>query len=95
LYSYHSFRLLIPLLLLCLAVLFWKKIWKQRKYVISGLLLIIVLGFPIFQNFFFSGSGTGSRLSMVTIFSPDAGLIDDKLKHLAYDYDQGDAIGSM
>lgn len=67
-YSYHSFRLIDPLLLFLLSLLFNKTLMKQK--VISGIaiLLIVIFSYPIYINV--NGpKGAGARLSMVTIFS--------------------------
>lgn len=65
-YSYHSFRLINPLILIILIMLFYKKIIKQKFFYIS-LLLITILVLPIYASFI-RPNGTGARLSMVTIF---------------------------
>ncbi|MBI4137330.1 glycosyltransferase family 39 protein [Candidatus Roizmanbacteria bacterium] len=68
LYSYHSFRLIIPLFLVIISFIFYRPILKlsKRYALMAG---IIVLAFiPVLVSLF-SSAGTGSRLSMVTIFT--------------------------
>ncbi len=65
-YSYHSFRLIDPIILIFLIVLFYKKIIKQKVFILS-LVLTAVLVLPIYLSFILP-NGTGARLSMVTIF---------------------------
>lgn len=67
-YSYHSFRLINPILLLVLLVLFYKQLVKQKILVIISLIIIIVFSAATYISFL-SPSGAGARLSMVTVFS--------------------------
>lgn len=70
-YSYHSFRLIDPILLIALIVIFYKSILKQKLYFALSLIIIFVLATPIYLSFLVS-SGTGARLSMVTVFSDES-----------------------
>lgn len=70
-YSYHSFRLIDPILLVVLVVLFFKQLIKQKLYSILTIAAIIVFSLPIYMSFI-NPQGTGARLSMVTIFSDPA-----------------------
>jgi 4-amino-4-deoxy-L-arabinose transferase-like glycosyltransferase len=67
-YSYHSFRLINPILLLVLLVLFYKQLIKQKILVIISLVIIAVFSSAAYLSFF-SPVGSGARLSMVTVFS--------------------------
>lgn len=67
-YSYHSFRLINPILLIVLFILFYKKLIRQRILVLISIVIIFLFSLPIYANFI-SSSGTDARLSMVTIFS--------------------------
>lgn len=68
LYSYHSFRLINPILLVILMILFYKRLIKQKVFFSISLLIIFLFSIPIYLNFILP-QGSGSRLSMVTIFS--------------------------
>jgi len=68
LYSYHSFRLINPLLLIALCTLFYKEFWKRKIVMGLSFFVITLLSLPVYASFIHS-SGTGARLSMVTIFS--------------------------
>ncbi|MDO8659115.1 MAG: glycosyltransferase family 39 protein [Candidatus Parcubacteria bacterium] len=67
-YSYHSFRLISPILLLVLLALFYKQLVKQKILIIISLIIIVILSAATYVSFF-SASGAGARLSMVTVFS--------------------------
>ncbi len=71
LYSYHSFRLINPILLVILCLFFYKDLLKQKLVVSVSLLLIILACLPVYTSFSQS-QGTGARLSMVTVFSDPA-----------------------
>lgn len=78
-YSYHSFRLINPLILIILLVLFYKELLKQKIIVALSLILIIFLSLPVYLNLG-NTQGTVARLSMVTIFS------DPKLQQLSAEH---------
>ncbi len=67
-YSYHSFLLINPLLLITLCALFYKDLLKQKVGICLALLLILLVSLPIFTSFI-KAQGTSSRFSMVTVFS--------------------------
>lgn len=92
-YSYHSFRLVIPLLLVAALILFFKPLWIFKKQVILAFLLFVLLVSPVFISFV-SSSGTGSRLSMVTLFGPSPNL-DHSINQLEYDRSHNDFIGEV
>lgn len=70
-YSYHSFRLLNPLLLGFLIILFRKEILRQKLIFSISLIIVLVFTQSIYVNFFRSHD-TSARLSMVTVFeNPD------------------------
>lgn len=67
-YSYHSFRLINPILLLALLFIFYQKLIRQKILVLISLLMVFVFSLPVYFSFIFP-FGTGARLSMVSIFS--------------------------
>jgi len=67
-YSYHSFRLINPILLVVLLALFFKQLIKQKILVVASLIIIAVFSSNAYLSFF-SSAGSGARLSMVTVFS--------------------------
>lgn len=70
-YTYHSFRLVNPIILLVLPVLFYKQLLPQKKVVLVVLIAIVSFTAPIYLSFL-APQGTGARLSMVTVFSDPA-----------------------
>lgn len=93
LYSYHSFRLVVPFFLFGLLVLFYKEILQQRTKAIIASLLFVLLCIPVYQSFFVKGAAS-SRLSMVTSFGSSSGL-DRSIRYLGYDKQAGDTLGTL
>lgn len=93
LYSYHSFRLLTPLLLGFLAVVFWKDLVKKRIIYFATLIVFILLATPVYINFL-TANESGSRLSMVTIFS-DPNLIESSIAKIELAKNNNDPIGIL
>jgi|SRR3989338_6793769 len=94
LYSYHSFRLFVPLFLLALLVIFFRRILNFKKQAIISLVILLLLSFPIWNSFLGTGVGTGARLSMVTIFS-DPTVINPSIERINYDRSNNDHIGAL
>ena len=67
-YSYHSFRLINPIILLVLVVIYNKELIRQKSFFFISLAAIVILSSFVYSSFFIQ-QGTGARLSMVTIFS--------------------------
>lgn len=67
LYTYHSARIVAPILFLGLIVFNWKFLWSKRKKIalpiVLGLVLLIPLGFSFLKG------GAGSRFSGVGLFA--------------------------
>lgn len=92
-YSYHSFRLIVPLFGLVSVIYFWKEIWRNKKYYIVSFMLALILSAPVFLSFF-GASGSASRLSMVSLFS-DTSVITNSTKELARDKINNNIIGEI
>ena len=92
-YSYHSFRLIVPSVLLASSMIFYQALWQKKFYSCITFLSMIVLSVPIFLSIF-SVSGTGARLSMVTIFSP-AETLHASINRLRLDQKRGNTIGEL
>lgn len=75
-YSYQSFRLVDPILLVMIVALFWHRLKKQKLLFGISLLIILLSSFNIYLSFVNSQTA-GARLSMVSIFS------DPKIQSLA------------
>lgn len=94
LYSYHSFRLFVPLLLLALFIIFWKGILNFKKQTTISLLILFLFSFPIWSSFLGTEAGTGARLSMVTIFS-DPTITSSSIERIDYDRNNNDYVGAL
>lgn len=91
LYSYHSFRLIVPIYMLFLLIVFWKRILRFKKETIISALVFFMLAVPVYISFI-NPQGTGSRLSMVSIFSESDGL-KETLNQLQVDKSNGNILG--
>jgi len=94
LYAYHSFRLLIPLVLLALLTIFYRKILIFKKQAIISAFILFIFSLPIWSSLLGLGPGTGSRLSMVTIFS-DPTVINTSIERINYDRAHKDYVGEL
>ena len=67
-YVYNSAKLLIPLIILGLALIFWNELKKiaSRQLLISSLILLFMI-MPVFKFTFFGGAG--GRLKIMSVFS--------------------------
>lgn len=92
-YSYHSFRIITPLFLFILFILFYKRLLDQKKIVIITTILFLTFSLPVFKSFF-AQSDSSSRLSMVTIFSGHD-LLEKSIERIEYDQEKGDFIGPI
>ncbi len=93
LYSYHSFRLIIPLIIPLLALLFYKDLLKQKIIVLSCAILLFVLVLPVYIGFF-NPQGSKARLSMVSIFV-ESDALRDNLEQLELDRNSNNLIGEV
>lgn len=93
LYSYHSFRLLIPLLLGFLAIVFWKDLVRKRIISFAAFILFMLFAAPVYLSFL-TTQESGSRLSMVTIFS-DLNLIESSIAQIEFAKNNNDPIGIL
>ena len=93
LYSYHSFRLIVPLFAVACLIYFWKEIWENKKYYIVGAIFALILAVPVFFSFV-GPSGSASRLSMVSLFA-DTSVIANSTKEVQRDLQNKDFIGSL
>ncbi len=93
LYSYHSFRLIVPIVLLGVFALFYKELVIKKKMIFASLGLFLLLSLPIWQSFLSAGAAS-SRLSMVSgIGSSDQ--LTRSIKELHYDKEQNDPFGLL
>ena len=93
LYSYHSFRIVTPLMLIIITYLYWPTMKQYRKKILTAFVLLVTMALPIVFSLF-SSVGTGSRLSMVTIFSGHD-LLAESIERINYDKTKGDELGLL
>ena len=92
-YSYHSFRLIVPIFCVILVGAFWKEVWINKKYYITSFFIGLLISIPVATSFFFD-SGAGKRLSMVSSFSsPD--ILNESIKDIEYDRSNNLAFWSI
>lgn len=90
-YTYHSPRLVVPLLLLGWAVYFRKQMWEKRRWVAAG----SIIGFLLLTPFFIEITSVGrARLGSVTVVKPEEQLAES-IHHIEYDQSRGDLIGKL
>ncbi|HSW77147.1 MAG TPA: glycosyltransferase family 39 protein [Candidatus Saccharimonadales bacterium] len=93
LYSYHSFLLINPILLISLVGLFYKDLWKQKIAIGLALGLILLGSVPIYSSFIHT-EGTSARFSMVTVFS-DAAIQKQSADQLIKAKENHDILGQV
>lgn len=91
-YSYHSFRLIVPIFMLGFGIIFIKSFLKHKIILAASIILFVLFASPIYFNFLSSQEGSGSRLSMVSIFG-DSPEITKSIQRLEYDKANGNILG--
>jgi len=84
-YSYHSPRLVVPLLLFGWTVMFFKTIWRQKWWVIASLILAAVILIPFVKEAVSEGR---ARFTSVTVLNPEERL-KDSITRIIYDKEAG------
>lgn len=92
-YSYHSFRLIVPLLIASLCILFLKEIQQRKRFLLIAFILFVLLSLPIFKSFI-GAQGSRARLSMVTIFDSED-ILKKPVERFGYDASHGDIVGTL
>ncbi len=92
-YSYHSFRLVIPIFIISSVIYFWKEIWTNKKYYFAAFIVGTIFAIPVFLSFT-SDKGGASRFSMVSSFSSDD-VLSKSIKQLEYDKSHKDFLGQV
>jgi len=68
-YSYHSFRLINPILLGVLLIFFRRQILKQKLLFFVSFSIILIFTHSMYTSFLYPQGAAGARLSMVTVFA--------------------------
>lgn len=93
LYSYHSFRLVIPLFIPILFVIFYKELLLQKITTIISAIILILLVMPVYVGFL-NPQGSKARLSMVSIFI-ESNELRDNLEQLEIDKSNNNLVGEV
>ncbi len=80
--TFNSSRIVVPLVILALGAIFFKKLWKQRKQTFTAVLVGIVFLMPLVPFLFSPQAGT--RFKEVNIFS-DSTLVATSNQEIAND----------
>ncbi len=88
-YSYHSLRVISPLMICLLLYFFRRNLWSMKKTIITFLLLILLLISPLI----FGLASAGARLSSVTVTKPE--ILESSIKDIDYDSLQGNSLGRI
>ncbi len=91
LYSYHSPRLIVPILILGLLVIYRKTLIHQLRWVILSLSIFVLLSLPIVNEL---RSTTSARFGSVTILN-DNEILGNSLKKLEFDNLKYDYLGKL
>lgn len=89
-YSYHSPRLIVPILLLGMILIYRNNIRKSINWLIIAGILCVVLSVPIIKDL----SINAARLNSVTILNPFERL-GTSIKQIDYDRQHGDLLGAI
>ena len=90
-YTYHSPRLIVPLLLLGWSIYFRKKLLVQKKYMVIGLMIGFLLLVPFIKEAFGEG---GARLRSVTVITAEDNL-KDSISKIEFDKNNQDYLGAL
>lgn len=90
-YSYHSPRLLIPILILGMVFIYRKDILKNLRYAVYALVILVLLIFPILKDL---TSATSSRFGSVTVLNPLERL-GASIETIKEDEKKGDVFGKF
>jgi len=92
-YSYHSFRLLVPITVVILGIFFWRELIKKKLFTLASITILVLFSFPVYSGYV-KAQDSSSRLSAVTIFS-DPNLNKTSIKRIELDQNNNDYIGSL
>lgn len=90
-YSYHSFRLLVPIIISILGIFFFRELIRKKLFVLVFVISIVLFSFPVYVG---NAEDSLSRLSAVTIFS-DPNILDNSIKRIEFDKNNNDHIGAL
>lgn len=91
LYAYHSPRLVVPLLLFFFILLYLRKFWGIKRWVLAGFIILFIIVLPLVKEI---RSSTGARFSSVSVINPDEKL-GQSIKLMQDDIKKGDIPGTL
>lgn len=91
LYAYHSPRLIVPLLIPGLIIIYHKELKYKLFQFITGLVILLVLAFPIVREI---NSSTGARFGSVSAINPNEKL-GASIKAIELDQKRNDPLGKL
>ncbi len=89
-YSYHSLRLIAPMIVIGLTIIYFKNLWKIKGTVFLSAIFGILLLIPIFLLL---SEGVAARFSSVSNITPET--LAPSIKRLEYDIFRGDQLGVL
>ncbi len=90
-YTYHSPRLVVPLLLLGLLILWRRTLWEKRGWLLISAVVGALLLIPFIKEVTSEGR---ARLGSVTVLTPE-GRLDESIKRAEYDQSRHDWLGKI
>lgn len=90
-YAYHSPRLIVPLLILGLILIFFHQIKSKYSKLVLFLILFFLFYLPIIKEF---NSASSARFSSVSVINPDEKLVSS-IKAIEFDDQKGDYLGKF
>lgn len=90
-YAYHSPRLVVPLLLIGIFIIYLKQILRKWKVAGVSIFIIALFFFPLLLHL---GNATGMRLGSVTVLNANERL-GPSIKAIEYDQSRDDLIGKL
>ncbi len=90
-YSYHSPRLVVPLLVLGWTIIFFKKMWQQKWWLVASFVLGAMILLPFVNELVSAGK---ARFTSVTVINPEERL-KDSIDRQIYDKKYGYGLGKL
>jgi 4-amino-4-deoxy-L-arabinose transferase-like glycosyltransferase len=92
-YTYHSARVFVPLLVLSLSLFNWRKLWKARKKVLLGIVVGMVFVVPLVR--IMTSKQGQMRLKAVSSFSNTIDLLREDTIRMEQDLEKGFVPGRL
>lgn len=89
-YSYHSLRLVVPVVVLVMLIFLGKQIFQAKKILVISVLLGLLLTLPILLSL---KSGTKARFTSVTNLTPES--LTSSIEKIEFDNQRGDFFGKL